>query len=539
MSKLNTAQRKALPSEDFGDPASRLFPIVDQDDVDSAAHLIGKAKNPGAVKARIIAIAKRKGLSIPDAWKTDAKMSAAFALEASGRRVEGDYAIYPNSLLFQAGEYPDKSFSMSPEEMWAAVEQFSPVGGNIEHTSFLAGRACEVRSIRQDSANSDVLLGEVAVPLALDGLMHGHERRLSCEWDRTAKTLTGIALTVNPRIPEAALMSAFAAAAPHTTREGQSMVQTVHDLTAKGGAVCSPANPNGTKEYSSSYFVSTGEAKTLQALHDAACAGGAKCSAMDAKSSYAAAFAALFAGNRHSKADAADIQSIHDLATKQGASCIDQPAVMHGGLPETPKGKRHMANKFSAWFGLGREARELAREAGAENIPPEEHFSVVADEVADAREIAHKEELARFAAKQKEADDRLAEANAALFAATAQRLQGEAAAFADGLIVGNKLLPAEREGLIAALTTAGMDDAASGPVTFANGTQGSRVEQLKAMYSARPAHGLTTEQLDGRGNLTVVMGGQAPKPPTPDDYDDAKLLSMTPAGKQAVTRKKA
>jgi hypothetical protein len=198
-----------------------------------------------------------------------------------------------------------------------------------------------------------------------------------------------------------------------------------------------------------------------------------------------------------------------------------------------------MGNKFSAWFGLGREARELAREAGAADIPPEEHFSVVADEVADAREEAHRAEIAKLEAKQTEADAKIKAANDALFAATAQRLQGEAAAFADGLIVGNKLLPAEREGLIAALTTAGMDDAASGPVTFANGTQGSRVEQLKAMYSARPAHGLTTEQLDGRGNLTVVMGGQAPKPQTPDDYDDAKLLSMTPAGKLASARKKA
>ncbi len=65
---LNTAERDALPASDFGDEKNRLFPITDQDDVDSAAHLIGKAKNPSAVKARIIKIAKRKGLSIPDAW---------------------------------------------------------------------------------------------------------------------------------------------------------------------------------------------------------------------------------------------------------------------------------------------------------------------------------------------------------------------------------------------------------------------------------------------------------------------------------------
>jgi hypothetical protein len=53
--------------EDFAGP-NKSFPIRDQEDVDHAARLIGHADDPGAVKARIIAIAKRKGLSLPDAW---------------------------------------------------------------------------------------------------------------------------------------------------------------------------------------------------------------------------------------------------------------------------------------------------------------------------------------------------------------------------------------------------------------------------------------------------------------------------------------
>ncbi len=69
MSTLTTAQRAKLPASAFGDPAGRRFPILDQNDVDSAAHLIGKASNPDAVKRRIIAIARRKGLSIPKAWQ--------------------------------------------------------------------------------------------------------------------------------------------------------------------------------------------------------------------------------------------------------------------------------------------------------------------------------------------------------------------------------------------------------------------------------------------------------------------------------------
>jgi hypothetical protein len=41
-----------------------------QADVEAATHLVGKAANPAAVKAKIKSIAKRKGLSVPDAWKT-------------------------------------------------------------------------------------------------------------------------------------------------------------------------------------------------------------------------------------------------------------------------------------------------------------------------------------------------------------------------------------------------------------------------------------------------------------------------------------
>lgn len=67
--KWTKAKRDAHPEADFGDPKGRKYPIKDQDDVDSAAKLIGKAANPAAVKKRVIAIAKRKGLSIPDAWK--------------------------------------------------------------------------------------------------------------------------------------------------------------------------------------------------------------------------------------------------------------------------------------------------------------------------------------------------------------------------------------------------------------------------------------------------------------------------------------
>jgi len=63
--------RDKLKASDFAGP-NRSFPIVTAADVSDAARLIGKAADPEAVKARIIAIAKRKGFAdaIPAGWQS-------------------------------------------------------------------------------------------------------------------------------------------------------------------------------------------------------------------------------------------------------------------------------------------------------------------------------------------------------------------------------------------------------------------------------------------------------------------------------------
>lgn len=73
------ADRDAMPDSDFAGP-HQSFPIRTQQDVYNAARLIGHADDPEAVKRRIIAIAKRKGFAIPDAWKDKvATKESAFA----------------------------------------------------------------------------------------------------------------------------------------------------------------------------------------------------------------------------------------------------------------------------------------------------------------------------------------------------------------------------------------------------------------------------------------------------------------------------
>lgn len=77
--------RDKLKASDFGDPAGRKFPIVTAGDVSDAASLIGKADDPAAVKARIIAIAKRKGFesAIPESWKSMTAAAAPLAPPAA------------------------------------------------------------------------------------------------------------------------------------------------------------------------------------------------------------------------------------------------------------------------------------------------------------------------------------------------------------------------------------------------------------------------------------------------------------------------
>lgn len=77
-------ERDAIKDSDFGyvssDGKRRLFPVLDQETLDAAAKLIGRAKGLSdadreAVKKKLLAIARRKKLYPPKAWVTDTKIS--------------------------------------------------------------------------------------------------------------------------------------------------------------------------------------------------------------------------------------------------------------------------------------------------------------------------------------------------------------------------------------------------------------------------------------------------------------------------------
>jgi hypothetical protein len=69
MSNLTTEQRNKLPDAAFCG-SNRTFPILDQSDVDSAAHLIGKESDMEQAKIKKCVLRKCKnfGWKPPKAW---------------------------------------------------------------------------------------------------------------------------------------------------------------------------------------------------------------------------------------------------------------------------------------------------------------------------------------------------------------------------------------------------------------------------------------------------------------------------------------
>jgi len=82
---LSQKERDQIDDSDFAGP-DQSFPIDSQEHLDAAAHLIGHAADPAAVKKKAIAIAKRKGFTLPKSWQDEEKqrMDEATIIRADG-----------------------------------------------------------------------------------------------------------------------------------------------------------------------------------------------------------------------------------------------------------------------------------------------------------------------------------------------------------------------------------------------------------------------------------------------------------------------
>lgn len=356
-----------------------------------------------------------------------------------------DGYVLRRGKLFEAGEYPDKGYSMTPAEIINAVERFTSCPLDLEHVpTVLDGQLGEVYSIETDD-DGRTLFGTVAVPTWLDTVLGGAVK-VSCTWDRDSKELARLALVKAPRVADAAIMAAFNAAqedaefaAPRQdTYHGQDALQGVHDMAARSGAVCSPDN------------ASAGGYPTFAAAHEV-------------------------------KA----MQMIHDHAVNHGAQCLVIPprkAAMAAQEAPVQDEKKFMDHVRAFFMGEAGQPREIETHVA---------LSPVVATIAPAPKV---EDSAAFKAAQAE-----------IATLREERITTQAAAFADGEIAASRALPAERAALLASFAQAAKDDAAiGGVVTFAAGTEtkeGTRVDALVALCAARPAHTLTQPGPQGEARV--------------------------------------
>jgi len=452
---------------------------------------------------KLIALYKSEGLPTPASM-------AAFAVElAATGEAQGRYVVR-RGKLFQAGDYPDKQFSMSAAELAAAVASFRPVPLDSEHReSVFDGQLGEVEAIEVCEGGQS-LCGAVRIPDWLDALFPNIAIPVSTTWDRETKTLMGLALAKHPRVSDAAILAAFAR---HDTWEGRGTLQGIHDMAARAGATCQPPADRAAG------MNSAHENDAMQQIHDMASGHGARCSAMgDRYASYVDSFAA-FAGRRHSGNDQAALNAAHDAIVQAGAECAGAKA----GMKETRRMQLFSKDWWAALFAAQAEA-----DAPQPTAPSVVGESAVTRLINPATTTAITTDPA-LSARLKELETQLADQRR-------ERIEGQAAGFADGAVRACRALPAERQALYDAYVQAAADDAAHGVVTLSEGTTQSRVTQLEALIAARPQHALTAEQVATNAAGTLPNDARAAQ--MSEERHDT-LLAMTPLGQAALDRKRA
>jgi hypothetical protein len=211
LTRLSKEERDKLSAADFADPDHRLYPVFTQEDVEATEKLLARLPHGTRLRGNLLEIAKRRGLKVPG---EETSFSVEFSLtpEAiSQKRVDGDHVVIPCPIIFRCGDYPDKNFSLSPEEADACViHDFSPVELDLEHKpTVLSGKLGKLSKIEMNSQDPYLLGGEVRIPCWLDSVLGADERKLSAAFCRNTKKLIGCGIVRNPRVNDAAMMAAF------------------------------------------------------------------------------------------------------------------------------------------------------------------------------------------------------------------------------------------------------------------------------------------------------------------------------------------
>lgn len=452
-----------------------------------------------------------------------------FNLDSASFAEEG--YVYRKGLIFRAGQYADKNFEMSPEELLAAANEFEPVPLDVEHMPSIFDSKLGSLLAVEPSADGWELYGVAKIPKWLNDL-HGGEfpLKVSCTWTRDSKKLSKLALVKNPRVGDAALMAAFTANELESsstedhfkntvlnflswvkdnniTKEntfdgyerespGQSTLQTIHDICAAAGAICDPnnveteedddeENGNGMQGkmrpsmYKDSDFVSRKESETFQ--------------------------------------------RIHDLITKQGAKCYPDPKTFNNNKNEDSimSGLKDVIEKLTALSG---KLPETAVEVPETSAPVQEIAEPVANHSASSNEVEQlKAQLSEAQAQLSKLAEEKAQAEEEKVKAETELLNAEADKFAEDLVTAKKITPASAD-FAKKLFLVGKTSTA----TFNNDEP--LLNLIQGLFDSLETHNFTDEVMSD----VAVLGA---KPVKVDELEEARKLAEEYAKKASRTQK--
>jgi hypothetical protein len=178
-----------------------------------------------------------------------------YALERTGAvqfSADAGDLVIRSGVVFEPGEYPDKQFSATADQLRAAAARFKPVKNRVNHPtgsapgltpSYFDGHMGELIALDFDDERN-ALVGQVAIPKWFDDFHQAHYAgeplRNSLELDRDTCDVIGNVLVPNPRVTASALMSARAEFA---NSGGESVRIKESDPMGKTAATENPATP--------------------------------------------------------------------------------------------------------------------------------------------------------------------------------------------------------------------------------------------------------------------------------------------------------
>ncbi|HNC59272.1 MAG TPA: hypothetical protein PLP33_27845 [Leptospiraceae bacterium] len=437
-----------------------------------------------------------------------------FKLDTTKLTDDGNYVL-KTGLIFRAGEYEDKNFTMTPEEIIDAEAAFEEVPLDIEHNENMGLLEGELGSLVavQASENGEELYGTAKIPLWLDTLnkkksenQENSNFKVSCTWDRKDKKLKKLAIVKNPRVSDAALMAAF------TEDKINKSPDTLNESVA--------AFFSWAKENESAHFgEKTWDGKwTMQSVHDSMARSGAICKQNKAKKAEAEFV---------SKEESVAIQKMHDLAVENGAKCsfIDEKWANYSKDEASSK----KTNKFGRKLMTFKDIKAFFQNAPDDVV--EELDSKFNSEGEDAEKkalklkvaeltskLAEKEEKPENFSKETEVDAEKEQLKLQVAQLQKRNLESDAEKFADNLIKDNKIKPVSKEAVIAMFMQATTDDGAvtATEVNFSNDKVcKTRVEVLAEFFSSLEGHKLTTEELAAKKPNVLTFGkGDSDAPQT-------------------------